>query len=250
MSSNVERLVTEARPNIEEVLEAFLKDQRRRISAKTFSRYKSVVELLQRYLDGYAYESLSDAESRFFDRRFNAEGKDHREFCQLFGPEKISANLHGFLSVFLIRKVMAGEDFKKAAGTVTHKLSKWLAEKEYVSPEVGEEGAELGSVAARRLVEAERAGRLLQEAADRLGIETHSLPDADYVDFDHFTIARVEPGKLWLEDWESGTARPRGPIPAPKSATQLLRTGWDVSCALARHRGVWHLVEIGNVYPL
>ena len=53
-----------------------------------------------------------------------------------------------------------------------------------------------------------------------------------------------------LEAWEGGTARPRGPIPAPKSATQLLRTGWDVSCALARHRGVWHLVEIGNVYPL
>ncbi|HXV59677.1 MAG TPA: hypothetical protein VEK15_03200, partial [Vicinamibacteria bacterium] len=71
MSSNVERLVTEARPNIEEVLEAFVNDQRTRISAKTFSRYERVVELLRHHLDGYAYEGLAAAERRFFDRHFN-----------------------------------------------------------------------------------------------------------------------------------------------------------------------------------
>ena len=33
----------------------------------------------------------------------------------------------------MIRKVIAGRDLKRAAGSVTKKLSKWLAEKGYVS---------------------------------------------------------------------------------------------------------------------
>ncbi len=41
------------------------------------------------HLNSYAYEGLLEAESALFAKYFNAEGKDHREFCELFGPEKI-----------------------------------------------------------------------------------------------------------------------------------------------------------------
>lgn len=44
--------------------------------------------LLESHLDSYAYEDLSKAERPLFDRHFNAEGEQHRTFCQLFGPEK------------------------------------------------------------------------------------------------------------------------------------------------------------------
>lgn len=250
MSAKIEKLHRQAKPNIDEVLESFLAEQRKRLAARTVSSYETVVQLLRSYLNGYAYQSLSKTEARLFDRFFNAEGKEHREFCQLFGPEKILEGLEGFLGDFMIRKVMAGEDIKRASGTVTRKLSKWLGEKGYISEEDADQGASRGAVAARELVEAERAARLLQEAADRLGVDTRNLPDEDYEEFDHFTIARVEPGQLWLEVWENGKARPRGPIPAPKAATQRLRRGWDVSCSLARVRGVWHIVEVANVYPL
>ncbi len=250
MRTKVESLPQQAQPNIDEVLDAFLKGQRARLSAKTVSNGEAVIQLLRSYLNGYAYQGLSKAEARWFDRSFNAEGKEHREFCELFGPDKILENLNGFLGDFMIRKVMAGEDFKRAAGTVTRKLSKWLGEKGYVSEGEGEEAAERGAVAARELVEAERAARLLQQAADKLRIDTRDLADEDYVDFDHFTVERVEPAQVWLEVWEDGKARPRGPIPAPKSATELLRKGWDVSCSLARVRGIWHMVEVANVYPL
>jgi len=222
MSVEVEGLPRQTRPNVDEVLESFLNDQQKRLSAQTISSYEAVVQLLRSYLNGYAYQGLSRAEARRFDRFFNAEGKEHREFCQLFGPEKILENLGGFLGDFIVRKVMAGEDFKRTSGTVARKLSKWLGEKRYVSEADAGKGERRGAIAARQLVDAERAARLLQEAANRLGIDTSELPAEDYVDFDHFTIIRVEPGRLWLEVWEGGRR-----VPGVRSQLRSGRRGFS-----------------------
>ena len=249
MSPKVESLPRQAVPNIDEVLELFLKDQRERLKPRTVSNYEGVANLLQSYLNGYAYQNLSKAEARLFDRHVNAEGDEHREFTQLFGPEKVLEHVDGFLGHFMIGKVMAGEDFKRSAGTVTKKLSTWLTASGYVSTEAAEEGARRSTEAGKDLMVAERVARLHQDAADRLGIDTLALSDEDYEEFDHFTIARVEPGRLWLEVWEEGKPRARGPIPVPKEATKLLQKGWDVSCALARVQDSWHLIEVANVYP-
>jgi len=35
----------------------------------------------------------------------------------------------------------------------------------------------------------------------------------------------------------------------PRKATELLQKDWDISCAVARIRGKWRLVEVANVYP-
>lgn len=59
----------------------------------------------------------------------------------------------------MIRKVMGGADLKRAAGTVTERLSKWLAEKGYVSDGEAREGMEKGAEAGRDLPKAERAAR-------------------------------------------------------------------------------------------
>jgi len=70
----------------------------------------------------------------------------------------------------------------------------------------------------------------------------------DYIDFDHFVISRIEPGKIWLKPLlDKGTF---GPISVPKKATELLREGWEISCALGLSRRKWWIVEMGNVYPL
>ena len=97
------------------------------------------------------YQSLSTAEAALFDRYYNAPGDKHLEFCQLFGPDKIVANLGGFLGYFMIRKVVAGQDLKRAAGTVTKKLSTWLAAQGHVAEDEAQEGADLGAEAARDL---------------------------------------------------------------------------------------------------
>lgn len=236
-------------PDVRRVLEEFLEVQRTRLAPRTLARYEDVLDLLRSHLNGYAHECLSAPEAARFERSYNAEGEKHREFCDLFGPEKVVESLDGFLGYFMIRKVVAGEDLLRAAGTVTKKLSKWLAAKGYVSPEAAGEATQTSAAAARDLPRAERAAQILRDAADRLGIDVARLAEEDYLEFDHFTIARVEPGRLWLEVREDGKMRARGPIPAPGPATRWLRPGWTISCSLGRFRKSWRLLEVANVYP-
>src|SRR3972149_5348837 len=139
-----------AEPNIRRVLEEFLKEQRKRLAPRTLARYEAVLDLLRSHLNGYAHEGLSAPEAARFERSYNAEGEEHREFCDLFGPGKIVESLDSFLGYFMIRKVIAGEDSLRAGGTVTKKLSKWRAEKGYISLEAGG-GATETSAAARDL---------------------------------------------------------------------------------------------------
>ena len=250
MAVKITRLPQPAGPTIEEVCEEFLAGQRKRLTPRTLSRYEDVLRLLRHHLDGYAYQGLSTGESALFDKYYNAEGKEHREFCQLFGPEKIVENLAGFLGYCMIRKVMVPEDLKRATGAVTKRLSTWLAAKGYVTEQQGREGADQAKDAARDLPQAERATRILYDAAADLGVNPNDLSDEDYLEFDHFTIAKVEAGTLWLETFEGAETRSYGPIPVPAAATKLLREGWDISCSLGRVRGTWRIVEVANVYPV
>lgn len=249
MNAKIEPLPRPAEPNIRQVLEEFLAEQRTRLAPRTLVKYETVLDLLQSHLNGYAYESLSAPEAALFDRRYNAEGEEHREFCELFGPEKIVENLGSFLGFFMIRKVLDGEDLLRAAGAVTKKLSKWLAAKSYASQAAAGEAAERSAAAARDLPRAERIAQILRDAAERLGIDATALDDKDYLEFDHFTVAKVEPGRLWMEVWQDGKMRARGPIPIPEPATRWLRPGWTISCSLGRVRKSWHLLEVANVYP-
>lgn len=63
-------------------------------------------------------------------------------------------------------------------------------------------------------------------------------------------MRRLKPGKLWLKVYTEKGKNTVGPIAVPKEATGLLREGWDISCAIARVRGKWKIVEVANVYPL
>ena len=259
MTAKIAKIAQPASPTIEQVLEEFLAEQRERLKPRTFSNYDDVIDLLQHHLNGYGHEGLSKAERALFEKHFCAEGDAHREFCQLFGPEKIPENLGSFLGYFMIRKVMAGADFKRAAGTVTKRLSKWLMTKGYISAEAGQEGAERAADATKDLPNAERAAQFLRDAARRLvfgpggilnpAIDPNDLEDDDYMEFDHYPIAKVEPGRLWLEIPESDEDSALGPIPVPRQATALLRPGWEISCALGRIKGKWRIVEMANVYP-
>jgi hypothetical protein len=70
-----------------------------------------VLDVFSGYLNGYGHEFLSASEAARFERSHNAEGEAHREFCELFGPEKIVESLDNFLG-YMIRKVIAGEKFR------------------------------------------------------------------------------------------------------------------------------------------
>ncbi len=231
-----------ASPTIAEVLAQFLAEQKQRLAPKTFAQYESVIELLQDSLNRYAYQSLDKKQSKLFDQLYNAKGDDHREFCEIFSPEHILPNIGEFLGYFMVRKVIAGKDLLRAAGTVIKKLARWLAEKGYAQPEEVENAEERGASAAKDLPEAEELASRLQVFADRQkrGKRGEEVED-------HFRITRVEAGKIWLEGMLDG--RELGPIALPGDLPRRCKVGWTVSGVVGRVRNRWALVEAWNVYP-
>ena len=71
---------------ISEVLAEYLRAEKSRLAPKTHARYTDVIGLFTHSLNGYAANSLSRFERARFDKHFNAEGEQHREFCDIFGP--------------------------------------------------------------------------------------------------------------------------------------------------------------------
>lgn len=129
----------------------------------------------------------------------------------------------------------------KAAGTVTKKLATWLAEKGYI--EHASEAQERAQEAARDLPGSQEVLDLLAEYVD-----IHA-PDAyrDELE-DHFSVTRIEPGKLWLEPLTTGD-NVIGPIPVPMEVTQICRDAWDIAGVVVKTSRGWRFLEVWNVMP-
>ena len=232
---------TLASPTISAVLAAYLTDEEARLSAKTYGLYADVIDLLQHSLNGYAANSLDKSDYELWEALFDAEGDEHREFCEIFGPEHILPHIGEFLNYFMVSKVMAGEDLLRASGTVAKKLAKWLARKGHATTEQVSDAVERGGDAARDLPMAEKLTALLYEFTSN----KYSPKDTDIED--RFEIKRVEPGKVWLEGFDDG--RLLGPVGLPARATKLCRVGWTISGAVRETAKKWILVEAWKVYP-
>lgn len=224
---------------IDRVLDDFLAAQRARLAPSTYRRYADIVALLRDSLDGYGHEALADDERRRLD-----QARDRGEegaFCRLFGPEKITEGLGSFLGWFMVRKVMAGDDLLRAAGTVTKKLARWLEAQGYVDAEAAADAIERGGDAARELPAASRLTDALTELSWRAPkLDPDAVAEEDWVE-DSLAITQVEPGRLWLGE--------RGPLELPKRATDGAQVGWEVWAVMARRGGRWQLLENGIVYP-
>ncbi|MDA8072340.1 MAG: hypothetical protein M0Z82_12285 [Actinomycetota bacterium] len=226
---------------IDQVLEAFLEDQRRRLSARTMRSYQDVVELLRDSLNGYAYTSLDKKDAKRFEQAYR-DG-DEEAFCHLFGPEHILGHLGEFLGYFMVRKVMGSQNLLRSAGTVTKKLASWLYTQGYVSDDEREIAVEQGTEAARDLPRAERLASLLyDQSRSTPPFDPDALSQNDYVE-NYLVIERIEPGALHF-------GRGIGPLPVTEQASALAEVGWGVNITLARIKGCWHAVEVGNVYPM
>ncbi len=226
-------------PTIDQALDDFLEAQRVRLAATTYRRYSDVVSLLRDALNNYSYQALSDAERKRWEAAF--EAGDEAAFCKLFGPEKIVAELGGFLDWFMVRKVIASDDLLRAAGTVIKKLVRWLHAQGHVNEQDASDAVERGNGAARDLPAASRLTDALSDlCAAAPAIDVDDVADEDWVE-DTLPITRIEAGKLWLGE--------RGPLKLPRRATDNARIGWEVWVVIAHHRGRWHLLENGFVYP-
>src|SRR5688500_9394214 len=148
-------------------------------------QYRSVVELLQHYLNDYAIVPPDDPEAERFVQLRAAAWDTAPEFCTTFGPEQISSNVGMFLSYFMVRKVMASRTLLRASGTVTKQLAAWLAEQGYITSESAERVKERGAEAARKLPKSDELATRLRAFAD-----VWARPAATDQIEDHFQITR------------------------------------------------------------
>jgi len=229
-----------AKPTIAEALDEFLGEEEGRLSAKTYRQYRDVLDLLQSCLNGYGWDSLGTEEEKLIERLRKAPGGKGLEFCDVFGPEKIVENFDEFLGYFMVRKVVAGKDLLRTAGTVTKKLAAWLAAKGFIEAEDAEEGEARGAKAARDLPDAQEISDLLEHACDLSATEAEEKREG------HFMVTKVEPGSLWFEDM---AGRACGPIRVPPEVSARCRFGWTISGIIGRAGGRWHFIETWNVYP-
>jgi hypothetical protein len=225
-------------PRIDVLLEDFLADQRERLAPRTYSNYESIIGLLRSCLNNYGYQHLAEPDQKRFHDTYDS---DEEAFVHLFGADELADSIPEFLGYFMIRKVMAGPELLRSAGTVTKKLAKWLRESGYLAEEAAADLLGRGVEATRDLPRAERLSALLYDLARKASVDLDAVDDEDYVE-DYLSIERVDSGAIWFE-------RGIGPLKVPKAATDLARPGWSISVVLARVRGAWKLVEAGNVYP-
>jgi hypothetical protein len=228
-----------ASPTIGEVFGEFLAEQEKRLASRTFRNYADVIGLLRDCLNHYGHQSLDPAERARWETAYDS---DEEAFVHIFGPDQIAANLGKFLGDFMVRKVMAGEELLRAAGTVTKKLAKWLGERGYLDPTAVNIAVERGADAAHDLPKAEKLSRLLFEQCRKTTLDDDALDDDDDYIEGYLTIDRVEPGALWFE---GGI----GPVKVAKAASDIAQPNWSVNIVLARAKNVWHVLEVGNVYP-
>jgi hypothetical protein len=227
-------IVARAKPTktISDVFEEFLADQKDRMSHRTFLKYHSIIGLYKSYLESYwpghpgQYDKITKAGSTY---------------CNTYGPADVTSGYSEFLGYFMPRKVMCGKETMQAAGTVTKKLAKWLAEKGYCKDT--KNAQEQAREAAKDLPKAQEVLDLLDDYLERNSPE----PDGKEIE-DHFWIERIELGKLWLKPL---TAHPSviGPVPVPEKVTQLCRPMWDIGGVVAKVGEGWRWVEVWNVSP-
>jgi len=221
---------------IDHVFEEFLAEQEARLSPRTLRKYDDILDLFRSCLEGY----WPGHDQEEYNRITAAGGT----FCGTFGPEELPDALGEFLGYFMPHKVVAGKETMKAAGTVTKKLMKWLVEKGYV------QDAEAAQMAEERAGDAARELPAAQDVVDLLDayVDEHAPTRYSREIEDHFTIMRIEPGKLWLEPLTSGDST-IGPIPVPREVSRMCKEGWDISGVAVKTSKGWRLMEVWNVSP-
>ena len=109
------QMASQGEKKIAQVLAEFLEDQKARLSAKTYAKHEDIVEWFERYLQSY----WPGHDGEYSE-------KPGETYVERYGPEEIPGAFSEFLGYFMPRKVAAGEDTMRAAGTVTSKLAQWL----------------------------------------------------------------------------------------------------------------------------
>jgi hypothetical protein len=226
---------------IKHVFEEFLEEQQVRLKPRTYGGYEDAIYLFEQCLNSYAYQYLDDKDSKLFDKLYNEKNK---EFCELFGPDKIgSSEIGEFLDYFMIRKVMGSKELMKTVGRVMRKFAKWMNEKGYMNEGEYDNSAEIVDELKDELPKVVELSSLIYEY-----IEDNPPEDFSESVDGYFRVIKIEPRKLWLEDYIAcgGTL---GPVSVSTEISSMCKEGWVIYLELGKTSKGWQMLVSGTVYP-
>jgi hypothetical protein len=204
----------------------------------------AVIRVFEHYLNGWAHEDLKPCERQRFEQEYAA----NRRFCDIFDAGRIQPHhLNAMLGHFAVRHGPGTKGFLRAVGPVMEKLATWLVQKGFWTVKDYAWYRELvGEKPGHQLVGCDEFVRLLWQHAETHPVDApDDLPDGDYLD-EEFMIRSVESGKLSLETLLGDEDVV---LTLPRALTAKARAGWSVNLELARVRGTWRVLGVGNVYP-
>jgi len=227
--------------NLNKILDDFLSDQDQRLSKRTYNNYENVIELFANYLNTYAYNNLEvEYQDIFEEKCINGE----KSYCEIFSVDKVNFILiEDFMTYFLVKKVMAGKELIKNTITVMRQLVKWLYNNSYISEEESEVMFSTINDLKDALPKSIELSDLIYEESRK-----NEFKEFDSYEEGNFSIAKIKPGKLWVEDFMGAVQI--GPVIVPKNISSLAEEGWFMYLELGQKGNKYYILNSGNVYLL
>jgi hypothetical protein len=233
-------------PTIRRALEEFANERQGTLPAHQSRLVRRILLFLALCINNYGHRNLDEEERDELERHFHAPGEAQRHFFDVFGPEKLLAELDFFHGSYLKTEVQTTEKVEGEAPSVIADLRQWLVDKGYLdSAALTAEEAR----AKRRPSTMRRAAKARRALAALLVGDAHPVRGDGSVPWDHHLITRIEPGKVWLRVYRGPKAECIGPMEVPMEVSESLEVGWSICAALRRDGLRWNFAEVSEIYP-
>ncbi len=227
---------------LKDVFQEFLDEQKQNLKPQSYSGYERTVNYFMHYLNSYAPEHLDEEDLELYDEF--SQGDD-LEYCEIFDIRHIGyGEIEEFLGVYVIVNKTDSKNFLKVMGRVMYRLVTWLHEKGYINDVAFEKTDKRVKKLKCDLPIAVEVSSLISEYAMK-------SPHGKYAkELDsRFTIKKIEPGELWLEDFKS-TGEYTGPVLVSEEISSLCRVGWTVVLRIGKTGDKWGIIDSKAVYPV
>lgn len=228
---------------INEAFLEFLKEQKEDPSPRTYNDYENIISLFEEYLDVCASDDLYEEDKELYKEK---QEKEHKEYCQIFDLAYIApSDIEYLLEDYLINDFGASATFVEASRRFFRKFLPWAYEKGYLDPENYNELVEVvGGIrkkSKKTISQVQEFDRALCDYVDANPAE--ESPEWKGGDFE---IRRIEPGKLWVEDYLD-PHREIGPVKVSEEVSSLAKVGWYINFGIEKVGDFWQITYVEKI---
>ena len=228
---------------INETFLEFLDEQKEELSPRTYNDYKNLILLFEEYLDECASDDLYEEDKELYKER---QKNEHKEYCQIFDLAYIAPlYIEYLLEDYLINDFGASATFVETSRRFFRKFLPWAYEKGYLDLENYNELIEvvkgIKKKSKKTASQVQEFGRVLCDYVDAHPAE--ESPDWKEGDFE---ITRIEPGKLWVEDYLD-PHREIGPVKVSVEVSSLAKVGWYINFGIQKVGDFWQITYVEKI---